>query len=251
MKKLFLVILISLFLIPILVSADQKVFEVVPGTIGIGLQQNHDEMTFDDSNDEACVDFALGNPWSENVTGWIVVEGNLQKFFLRNNPETLFVPSGTFRYNSSCCLLPMDVCFKFPHFYNGFTATSKVYSAYSRGEVQVTQTGSAVGTSVAYSLTINVKEPNPQLGLFQMSCMNFYSDSFLTNWGCYQNFPFIGTIKYRTLELIVFFGILIPILYFIVYFIRKRKSKKTTQPTQTVEKPIEPTEQNILTDKPQ
>ena len=75
-------------------------FEVVPDTVGIGLQKNVDIVDFYSSDLERCVLYHLGNPWAANVTGWLRVSGNLSTYFTVNAPETVFVPSGTFRYDS-------------------------------------------------------------------------------------------------------------------------------------------------------
>jgi|GEM_PF-5225445 len=135
----------------------QEKFEVVPDTVGIGLQKNFDVVDFYSSDEKRCVRYDLGNPWSTNVTGWIEVGGDLEKYFVGNEPEEVFVPSGTFRYNASCCLLPIYACFKFPYVLNDTYFTGRVSSAFRVGESRrVGGTGSATGSSVAYTLTVHI-----------------------------------------------------------------------------------------------
>jgi hypothetical protein len=139
-----------------IVLADD-VFEVVPNTVGIGLQKNFDAVDFSSSSMERCVLYHLGNPWSTNVTGWLVVSDELADYFTRNSPESVFVPSGTFRYNSSCCLLPIWACFQFPYTLEKTSFVGRVSSAFTTGGGEgAGGTGSATGSSVSYSLTINV-----------------------------------------------------------------------------------------------
>jgi hypothetical protein len=174
MKKVSL-LLIFLILLPF-VKAEQKEFKIIPNTVGIGLQKNYDIVDFKSSDGEDCVLYHLGNPWSTNVTGWLVVEGDLAKYFTRNDPEKVFVPSGTFRYNVSCCLLPIYACFKFP-----YTLTKQSFNGTVRSAFTVTNqptlvgTGSATGSSVAYSLTINILPPDfIELKAGENKCIDFY-----------------------------------------------------------------------------
>jgi hypothetical protein len=146
MRKLGLLLLILFFS-----SAFAEEFTVVPDTVGIGLQKNYDIVDFESSGLERCVLYHLGNPWSTNLTGWLEVSGGLDQFFTRNNPESVFVPSGVFRYNSSCCLLPIEICFEFPYVLTRTSFTGRIYSAFTKGEQAVLSgTGSSTGSSVAY-----------------------------------------------------------------------------------------------------
>lgn len=156
-KRLTVALFFSLFIIPI-VFAQEKEFEVVPDTVGIGLQKNFDIVDLHSSDEKRCVMYHLGNPWSTNVTGWIDVEGDLAEYFIGNEPEQVFVPSGTFRYNSSCCLLPIYACFKFPYVLEDTNFVGKVSSDFTRSGAQSSGgTGSATGSSVAYTLTAHIK----------------------------------------------------------------------------------------------
>ena len=161
-------------LVPFLVSAAE--FEVVPDTVGIGLQKNFDTVEFESSDAERCVLYHLGNPWAADVTGWLEIEGNLSDFFTRNKPEDVFVPSGTFRYNSSCCLLPIELCFKFPYVLKTEKFEARVVSAYNTGEERtVGGTGSSVGSSVAYTLTVSIHPVKEiLLGAGRTKCIDFY-----------------------------------------------------------------------------
>lgn len=162
------------FLFPFLAFAAE--FEVVPDTVGIGLQKNIDVADFESSDIERCVLYHLGNPWAADVTGWLEVEGNLSEFFTRNKPEDVFVPSGVFRYNSSCCLLPIELCFKFPYVLKTESFKARVVSAYNTGRDRISGgTGSQVGSSVAYTLTVNLN-PAKEISLSagQTKCVNFY-----------------------------------------------------------------------------
>ena len=151
-------------------------FEIVPDTVGIGLQKNVDIADFESSDSERCVLYHLGNPWSTNVTGWLDMSGELSEYFVRNNPTEVFVPSGTFRYNSSCCLIPIRGCFIFPYTLEKTKFEGKVFSAFRKGSVDsVGGTGSATGSSVAYSLTININPPKTiVLNAGQKKCFEFY-----------------------------------------------------------------------------
>jgi len=162
------------FLFPFLVLAAE--FEVVPDTVGIGLQKNVDTIEFESSDNERCVLYHLGNPWAADVTGWLEIEGNLSDFFTRNKPEEVFVPSGTFRYNSSCCLFPIELCFKFPYVLKTEKFKARVVSAYNTGDERtIGGTGSSVGSSVAYTLIVSVNPAKEiTLNAGQTKCIEFY-----------------------------------------------------------------------------
>ena len=151
-------------------------FEVVPDTVGIGLQKNFDVVDFISSDDENCVLYHLGNPWAADVTGWLVIEGELEEFFTGNEPEEVFVPSGTFRYNSSCCLIPIYACFDFPYVLDTETFSGKVFSGFNTGSERRTGvTGSQTGSSVAYTLTVNVHPADMiVLNAGEKKCIDFY-----------------------------------------------------------------------------
>lgn len=172
MKKFGLLLLILFFS-----ATFAQEFEVVPDTVGIGLQKNYDIVDFESSGLERCVLYNLGNPWSTNLTGWLEVSGDLEQFFVRNNPETVFVPSGIFRYNNSCCLLPIEICFEFPYVLDRTAFTGRIYSAFTKsGQTGPSGTGSSTGSSVAYSLTVNIDPP----GLIEVNggtrkCIDFYN----------------------------------------------------------------------------
>ena len=171
-NTLRLMVVLSLF--TTLVNAQE--FEVVPDTVGIGLQKNFDIADHVSSDSPLCVTYHLGNPWAANVSGWLRVEGNLSEFFIGNEPETVFVPSGTFRYSSSCCLLPIDACFEFPYVLETQKISGRVFSDFKTGEVSSSSgTGSKTGSSVAYTLSVNLK-PAPYLELKagQKKCFDFY-----------------------------------------------------------------------------
>ena len=156
--KRFTVALVFFLFISSTAFAQDKEFEIVPDTVGIGLQKNVDVADYHSSDEKRCVMYHLGNPWSTNVTGWIKIEGDLSEYFIGNEPETVFVPSGTFRYNSSCCLLPIHACFKFPYVLDDTNFVGRVSSDFSRSGAQATGgTGSATGSSVAYTLTAHIK----------------------------------------------------------------------------------------------
>lgn len=148
-------LLIFLFIFSLALAVGE--FAVVPGTVGIGLQKNFDTVVFNSSNEKRCIMYHLGNPWAANVTGWIEIEGELSEYFIGNEPEELFVPSGTFRYNSSCCLLPMNVCFKFPYVPEDTYFTGKVSANFRADGRRTSGTGSATGSSVAYTLKVHIK----------------------------------------------------------------------------------------------
>jgi len=198
MKKLVLVIGL-LFLILPLAKAEEKKFEVVPNTIGIGLQMDYETVDFETSDNELCVLYHLGNPWSTNVTGWLVVEGDLAKYFMRNEPEKVFVPSGTFRYNSTCCLLPIYACFKFPYVLNKTTIEGKVRSAYVAGRPEFTGSGSATGSSVAYSLKINLLPPKEIiLNAGETKCIEFLElgkKCFSAPWIVFSDYEEVKSVE--------------------------------------------------------
>lgn len=153
MKK-GLILLILLFSLPI----ARAQFKVIPNTVGIGLQKNTEYEVYPSSDTIRCILYHLGNPWSKNVTGWLVVDGELKKFFLYNEPKEVFVPSGTFRYNSSCCLIPIKACFKFPYVLEDREFKGRVSSAFRvEDQKRPSGTGSAVGFSVAFGLTVKIK----------------------------------------------------------------------------------------------
>jgi len=156
-KRPLAALVFLLFLIPTAFSADKE-FTVVPDTVGIGLQKNFDIVDYASSDQLRCVLYHLGNPWAANVTGWIEIEGNLSQYFIENQPESLLVPSGTFRYNNSCCLLPIYACFKFPYVLDDTRFVGKVFSKYAVGDrTRNGVTGSSTGSSVAYTLTAHIK----------------------------------------------------------------------------------------------
>jgi hypothetical protein len=159
----------------LLAAAAAQQFEVVPDTVGIGLQKNFDIVDVD-SGEDPCVLYHLGNPWAANVTGWIEVSGNISQFFTGNEPEEVFVPSGTFRYNSSCCLLPIRACFDMPNTLEDRRFTGKVFSAFRTGSSRgPSGTGSATGSSVAYTLTLHVRPLRAvELSAGQTKCFEFY-----------------------------------------------------------------------------
>lgn len=173
-KRLTVALIFFLFSIPI--SFAQREFEVVPDTVGIGLQKNFDIVDLHSSDEKRCVLYHLGNPWSTNVTGWIKVEGDLAPYFLGNEPETVFVSSGTFRYNSSCCLLPIYACFEFPYVLEDTYFSGKVSSDFTRSGAQAASgTGSATGSSVAYTLTAHIKPfTEATFSAGQKKCFDIY-----------------------------------------------------------------------------
>ena len=237
MKKLALAIgLLFLILLP-LVKAEEKVFKVVPNTVGIGLQKNYDTVDFKSSDGEDCVLYHLGNPWSTNVTGWLVVGGDLEKYFTRNDPKELFVPSGTFRYNSSCCLLPIYACFKFPYTLEKTSFNGTIHSAFRITEQPtLAGTGSATGSSVAYSLTINILPPDfIELSAGENKCIDFYGvgkKCFSAPWlilSDYEEKKDIGgysiNLKYKN-NLIIWISIIFivcSLLVFCFFYLRHRR----------------------------
>lgn len=157
------------------VYAEQKNYVIPPNTIGIGLQQDTTHETFESSDTEYCIPFHLGNPWATNLTAWIVTDGDLGNYFTRNQPEKLFVYSGIFRYNSSCCLLEMDTCFRFPYVLETTIINGRVASAYTKSGTTIQGTGSAAGSSVAYLLTITINPPTIiELGAGEKRCIDFF-----------------------------------------------------------------------------
>ncbi|MBR9681785.1 MAG: hypothetical protein GOV00_03225 [Candidatus Altiarchaeota archaeon] len=110
------------------------------------------------------------------MTGWLKVSGNLSTYFTRNSPESVFVPSGTFRHDSSCCLLPINTCFQFPYVLEQQSIEGRVFSDFSTSKVSASGgTGSRTGSSVAYTLTVNLK-PAPELVIKagQKKCFTFF-----------------------------------------------------------------------------
>jgi hypothetical protein len=173
MKK-FSLFFIFLLLIPVVNAAVEKEFKVIPG-IGIGLQKNYDIADFVSSDKEDCVLYHVGNPSSTDVVAWLNVEGDLSNYFTRNDPEEVFVPSGTFRYNATCCLIPIYACFKFPYVLEKASFEGIVRGVY-KGNVTTSGGASSVtGSSVAYSLTINILPPDfIELKAGESKCIEFY-----------------------------------------------------------------------------
>lgn len=201
MNKLFLTsIIVGLVVFSSIVIADQKEYKITPNTIGIGLQQSYASSTYESSDTEHCIPYHLGNPWATNLTAWIVVSGDLENYYTRNDPEKIFVPSGTFRYNSSCCLLKMDVCFKFPYAFENTKISGKVSSKYVQSEEHVvTAVGSAVGSSVAYTLDIIITPASfIEIGAGKTKCVEFFD----YGEACFKAplIVFSDTLKNQTLE---------------------------------------------------
>lgn len=247
----------ALFLICILLfsSVVNAQYIVVPNTVGIGLQKDYDDYTFKSSEGEVCLNYHLGNPWSTNVTGWIVVDGELSNYFSRNKPENVFVPSGTFRYNSSCCLLPIEACFKFPYMLNRTTFVGKISSAFTRTDKPILAgTGSATGSSVAYKLTLFIDPPEfIELNAMERKCLKFYIGINETEEHCFSAPLFVlsdtessATIRGSTIKLIyknnliVCVSIVLVLLfasYFVYYLLRKRRQHSQTQEQQSQTQP--------------
>lgn len=172
-KKAIFLFVLSVLIIPLV---HAKEFKIEPNTIGVGLQKDNDIVDFESSDEDRCVLYHLGNPWATNVTAWIVTEGDLANYFTKNRPNELFVPSGTFRYNSSCCLLPIEACFKFPYVLEETAFAGKVRSAYGAADRPgMSSTGSATGSSVSYSLIINIRPAKEVvLDAGETKCFDFY-----------------------------------------------------------------------------
>lgn len=181
--KTVVTLIVLLLLSPVSIFSE-KVFEVIPNSVGLGLQKNYD-IDSGYGGEERCIPYNLGNPASENATGWLVVTEELGRFHTHNEPETLFVPSGTFRYNSSCCLLEIDACFKLPYVFEQTRIHGKVTSAFTATKKPETQiTGSATGSTVAYGLDIDVK-PTTELWIKanEKKCFNYYTTMNVTSYG--------------------------------------------------------------------
>jgi len=177
----------------------------MPG-VGIGLQKNVD-VALTDSGKLECISYHLGNPWSENVTAWIVVKDELSKFWSHNVPEEVEVPSGTFRYNSTCCLIPIKVCFQLPYVLELTPIKGRVFSAF-RWERPEVPLGSVTGTSVAYSLEIRIR-PITSLNLNprQEKCLDFYLDGkieercFKAPWLVFSDYSELVELNGKNLRL--------------------------------------------------
>lgn len=180
MRTIILIALISIVFLNsfFVILAQQKEYVVEPNTIGLGLQKNVDvDMAI--SGETKCIPYDIGNPSSTNSTGWIKVSGNLSQFHAYNNPETLFVPSGTWRYNNTCCLLRMDTCFQIPYVFNETPIDGKVTVAFTVTAQPTTVTGSAVTSTSAYNLILNIKPIfEVMMKPSEKKCFNYY---FLDN----------------------------------------------------------------------
>jgi len=238
MKKLLTILSFLLFI------NSALAFKVVPNTVGIGLQKNFDIVDFESGDELRCVLYHLGNPWSTNVTGWLRVDGELEKYFVTNKPERVFVPSGTFRYNSTCCLIPIEACFKFPWVLKERNFTGRIYAVYTTGKV-FQGTGSATGSSVAYSLTVRLHPKKYiELNAGEKKCIEFYE----IGKKCFEAPYFILSdyeekiqiegyeinLRYRNnliiICLIAFISVLSLSLFF--YWLRKRRMRLTNKQQQ-------------------
>jgi len=242
---------LPIFLIPtiiflFLVSSTffVRAYVVVPNTIGIGLQKDFDDYTFLSDDSEKCVMYHLQNAWSTNVTGWLVVGGDLENYFVGNNPKDVFVPSGTFRYNSSCCLLPIFACFKFPYVLNTTSFSGTVSSAYiatGKPSPGISGTGSIVGSSVTYSLTLYIKQVEEiNLNAGENKCIEFYQigeKCFSAPWIIFSDYSENKTIdghilkfnyKNNLILIICLIGIFSALFFFVVYYLRRRRSRRAS-----------------------
>jgi len=254
MKRLAL-ILLFLFLIPS-AFAVEKNFTVIPNSVGIGLQKNFDIVDFPSSDDEVCVLYHIGNPSSTNATAWLVVEGELEKYFVENKPKEVFVPSGTFRYNASCCLIPIYACFKFPWVLNKTSFEGTVRGAYRTvysGELA--GTGSATGSSVAFKLTINIWPPKfIELRAGETKCINFYKvgeKCFSAPWIILKDYEEEKNVDGATLKIVYrnnliviigLVGLVIVVILSVYYFLKKRHKQEKTQPAQSQQPQQQPSQ---------
>jgi len=183
LKKSTIFLTVAIILLVSISVASPKEFEIIQNSVGIGLQKSSDiESAL--SGDEKCISYHIGNPASENVTAWIVVDGDLSRFHTRNEPEQIFVPSGTFRYNSSCCLLRTDACFTLPYVFKDTRIEGRVSSAFTRTSKPTTQVISATGSSVAYTLSIDVKPVTElYMNANEEKCFEFYLDENVSSYG--------------------------------------------------------------------
>jgi hypothetical protein len=237
-------ILVFLILLPA-VFAVEKEFKVIPG-VGIGLQKNFDEVDFKSGDEEKCVLYHVGNPSSTDAVVHLVAEGNLSTYFTRNDPEEVFVPSGTFRYNSTCCLIPIYICFKFPYTLEKTSFDGIIRGVYTANLTSTGAMGSVTGSSVAYKLTINILPPDYiELKAGEKKCINFYKigeKCFSAPYFVFQDYEEIKEIngyklkfKYRNnlliCVLIISFGILSVLS--VLYFLFKRRKQRVHQLQQT------------------
>jgi len=237
-------ILVFLILLPA-VFAVEKEFKVIPG-VGIGLQKNFDEVDFKSGDEEKCVLYHVGNPSSTDAVVHLVAEGNLSTYFTRNDPEEVFVPSGTFRYNSTCCLIPIYICFKFPYTLEKTSFDGIIRGVYTANLTSTGAMGSVTGSSVAYKLTINILPPDYiELKAGEKKCINFYKigeKCFSAPYFVFRDYEEIKEIdgyklkfKYRNnliICLIIVLGTL-SVLSVLLYFLFKRRKQMVQAPQQT------------------
>jgi hypothetical protein len=234
---------IFLLLIPVVNAAVEKEFKVIPG-VGIGLQKNYDIADFVSSDKEDCVLYHVGNPSSTDVVAWLSIEGDLSNYFTRNEPKEVFVPSGTFRYNATCCLIPIYACFKFPYVLEKTSFEGIVHGVY-RGNVTTSGGASSItGSSVAYGLTINILPPDfIELKAGESKCIEFYKvgrKCFSAPWFVFSDYEEIKSIdgyslkfKYKN-NLIFIICVLVGfiVLLLVSYWLLKWHKHKSAKPIQ-------------------
>ncbi|VVB69944.1 Uncharacterised protein [uncultured archaeon] len=158
-------------------------YKVIPNSIGVGLESSADSIDAV-SGDQVCVGYKLGNPASENVTAKLSAGSPLQYFITGTDPSSVYLPSGTFRYNSTCCLIPMQICFQLPYVFDKASLDSNVFATFVLGKADIpaiatvsTSNGASihVGSSVAHHLGFKVT-PTDTLILSPLSsqCYKFY-----------------------------------------------------------------------------
>ncbi len=106
--------------------------------------------------EEQCVTFAVGNPGNEDINAVITADGPISLFYTRNEPDNNFVPSGTFYYNNSCCLLPANICFLPPYVFGPLRVAGSVFANFGRANTQLSSSsGAAKGTSVTVGSSVS------------------------------------------------------------------------------------------------
>lgn len=185
MKKIILIASFFLFFLTVSLIS----FTVSQG-IGVGLL-GKDSSVLAVPEEEVCVSYGIGNPGSENITAKIDSGGNISYFYSRNIPDGLFVPSGTFYYNNSCCLLPASICFKGPYVFKYTKIKGNVYATFARAGTQIdttkttpAQTGVAVGSSISHKLELAVSPVSREiLAPGTTACFKYYYEGNYKNWG--------------------------------------------------------------------